>query len=96
MVVQLSCLFGLIYLCDIDHGVDDGGDVLFEGLAVNQTTDCPNYLNFEVDLFLLLVVVRSRNDSHQQRDYQMQVVILGDALEFLDHLESLLPNMILF
>ena len=80
MVVQLSCLFGLIYLRNIDHGMDNGGDVLLEGLAVNQAADCPDYLNFEVDLFLLLVVVRSRNDSHQQRDYQMQVVILGDAL----------------
>tara|TARA_B110000285_G_C15127915_1_gene621508 strand:+ start:2419 stop:2532 length:114 start_codon:yes stop_codon:yes gene_type:complete len=37
--------------------VHDGGNVLLEGLAVNQTTDGSYNLDFEIDLLLLLVVV---------------------------------------
>ena len=80
MVVQLSGLFRRIHLRNIDHGVHDGGDVLLEGLAVDQTADCPDYLDFEVDLFPLLIVVGPRNDSHKQRDDEMEVVILRHTL----------------
>ena len=96
LIIELRSLFGLVDLRNINHGVHDGGDVFLEGLAINEAAYCPDYLNFEVDLFFLLIVIRPRNHSHQQWNYQVQVVILGDTLELLDHLESLLPNMILF
>lgn len=80
LIIELRSLFGLVDLRNINHGVHNRGNVFLEGLAINEAAYRPDYLDFEVNLFLLLVVIRPRNHSHQQWNYQVQVVILRDTL----------------
>lgn len=94
--IEVLCFWIIVCLVNfynINHRVNNGCYILSVTLTENKTIHGPDNTNLEIYFFSLVTVILPSNHSDEKWDDQVEVVILWDLLQLLDHLKRALKNI---